>query len=335
MVPVSPDVDPKPRSTLSWSRLIRQLVVILALAMGLYLGLTLWAGAGALRAASSRLGLADIALMFGLVTGGWLLRGLRWHYFTRYLGWPVPAAENLLIFLASFTFTATPGKAGEVVKSALLKQRFGIPISESAGVLLIERLQDLIAVLLLAGGGLGLLDRGQTPFWTCLALVSLLTLFVWVPALHRGILARIGRWIRPLRRLTEKLLVLLQTGRRLLGPAPFALGMLLALVSWAMEGLTLWIILRALAIEIPMLVAFSLYGIATVVGALSMLPGGIGSFEVLLIIMLKTPFGVSDSLATTATLLIRTSTMWLVTLLGLVFLAVWWRWSAGERNDAG
>ena len=57
-------------------------------------------------------------------------------------------------FVAGFAFTATPGKVGEVVKSVLLKRRFGTSLSATAASLLVERVTDLLAMLGLAVAGL-------------------------------------------------------------------------------------------------------------------------------------------------------------------------------------
>jgi len=56
-----------------------------------------------------------------------------------------PWRHSLLAFLASFVFTATPGKAGEVIKSVLLRTRYDVPLPMAWGVLLVERLGDLLA----------------------------------------------------------------------------------------------------------------------------------------------------------------------------------------------
>ena len=51
--------------------------------------------------------------------------------------------------MGSYAFTATPGKSGEALRSLLLKQEFGVPMPPTLMALLVERLTDGTAVLLL------------------------------------------------------------------------------------------------------------------------------------------------------------------------------------------
>ena len=57
--------------------------------------------------------------------------------------------DSLLVFLAGFSLTVTPGKVGEVLKSYLLRESYGQPIARTAPIVLAERLTDLIGLLLL------------------------------------------------------------------------------------------------------------------------------------------------------------------------------------------
>ena len=78
-------------------------------------------------------------------------------YFVRFIRWRLiffSKLENryqfLMIFLnwmGSYTFTATPGKAGEGVRAILLKNKFGTSISKTFAAIIFERLIDGISVL--------------------------------------------------------------------------------------------------------------------------------------------------------------------------------------------
>ena len=103
-----------------WSRWIGHAVLALTAMMGLYLGATIWASWGNLVVALRRLPLGVLPSIIGLVLVGFALRAVRWHFYVRWLRWNVPLVPSVCAFLASFAFTATPGKAGEVVKSVLL-----------------------------------------------------------------------------------------------------------------------------------------------------------------------------------------------------------------------
>jgi uncharacterized protein (TIRG00374 family) len=311
-------IAPQP---LAWRRWGRQVGAVLLAALALYVGLMLWAGWGRAAEALRDFPVSALAVVVGWVLLGWLVRGLRWLYFSRRLGWDVPPGPNLLVFLASFAFTATPGKAGEVVKSVLLQRRYGVPVAQSAAALVVERLQDLIAVLVLAAGGLTLLADAAVYFAVCVGLVALVTVFLVSERLHGLLLSRLRR-VEKLRPLAAKLDDLFTTGRGLLRPGPLAVGLALAVLGWACEGLALHAIFRGLGVELGLRPTFFVYGLSTVVGALSMLPGGVGGFEGCMLLVLRA-LSIAEGPAAAAVVLVRLGTLWLISLLGFAFLGGW------------
>ncbi len=319
--------EPRPDA---WGPWIRRVIGVMAAAMLLYLALTIWSGLDRLQTALARFPLAThLPLVVGLVLVGWLLRAVRWHYYVRCLRWPVPLFESVLAFLASFALTATPGKAGEVVKAGLLRSRYGVAMADTAGVLLVERLGDLLAVLSLAAGGLTLLADARLYFVICSILVGGLTLFLTSERMYRPLFTRVARLPR-LKPVADKSLEVLDTGRALLRPAPFVVGLGLAVVAWACEALAFQVILQGFGLTLPLLTSFSIYGVSTVVGALSMLPGGVGGVEAAMLLLLSA-LGVEVAAAVPPVVLIRFSTLWLVSLLGFGFMGLWW-WVVERRT---
>ncbi len=307
---------------INWERRRKQVVVAMGVAMLLYIALTLWSGFDPLWTALRKFPVAThLSAVFGLVFFGLLLRALRWEYYNRHLNWGVPAYPNLIVFLASFAFTATPGKAGEVIKSFLLKSRYNVSITESASVLMMERLQDLLAVLMLAAGGLSMLAYAQWYFLLCTLVVLGVAIFIASETVHGAVLRLLERFER-LKPVTEKLHNFFRVGRALFQFKPFAIGLLIALLAWLCEAYALHVIFQGLGVNLPLLTAFFVYGMATVIGALSMLPGGLGGFEASMLFLLKT-LQVTNAVAVASTVLIRFCTLWTASLLGMIFLSLW------------
>jgi uncharacterized protein (TIRG00374 family) len=291
--------------------------------MGLYLAVSVWSGVDRLHAALSTFpATTHIPAILALVLVGWLLRAVRWHYYARVLGWSVPLGANTLAFLASFAFTATPGKAGEVVKAALLRSRYGVSLADTAGVLLIERLGDVMAVLILGLGGLTLIPNGWAIVVVAMLGLTGIVIFLTNERLYRPFVRILERRSRT-RRLAQKLQQLLETGRLLLRPRPLVLGLAIAVVAWGCEAVAFWVILDGLGTDVHGFAAFSVYALSTIVGAVSMLPGGIGGVEATMLLFLSV-LRVTSGTAVAAVLLIRLSTLYLVSLLGVGFMAAWW-----------
>jgi glycosyltransferase 2 family protein len=300
---------------------VKRSLFVLALIMGVYVGAGLWAVGGDLVSASRQLPLRVIPGMLCLVFCGLGLRSLRWWYYVRYLKWEVPAGDTFLVFFASFAFTATPNKAGEVIKSVLLRTRYAIPLTDSIAVLMVERLGDLLAVLVLAAGGLSLMADGWGYFLIAALPLGGAIVLVSNRKIYYPILSKISG-IRRLSGIIEKLLHLLDTGRALLRPAPFLVGFGIALIAWACEGWAFDFLIKAFGVSTGPIVSCSIFGIATLAGALSALPGGVGSFEVVMVLLLSR-VGLSMSAATLPVVLFRCCTLWLTSVLGLLLLLAW------------
>jgi uncharacterized membrane protein YbhN (UPF0104 family) len=291
--------------------------------MMFYVALTIWSGLDRLQGALTSFQAATyLPAVVGLVILGWLLRALRWHYYVRYLSLPVSLADSILAFLASFALTATPGKGGEVVKAALLRSRYGIAVVDVSGVLLIERLGDLLAVLALAVGGLGLFADAWLYFLICLIGVGGVTAFVTSERLYHPAFSRLT-CIPRLKPVASKFLDLFDVSHSLLRVTPFAIGLSIAMISWACEALAFYVILEGFGLRFPLWISFSVYGVSTVIGALSMLPGGVGGVEAAMLLLL-TALDANAASAVASVLLTRFSTLWLISLLGFVFMGIWW-----------
>ncbi len=321
-------LEARPRSWRPW---LGRVVLAIAAAMALYLSLAIWSGLDRLSGALQGFPPADLGVAVGLVVTGWLLRALRWHYYIRHVGWRIPWLPSTLAFLASFAFTASPGKAGEVVKAGLLRERFGVTLTDTAGILLAERLGDFLAVLLLAAGGLTILADARIYYGACLLIVASVTFLVGNQRVHGTVLSWAGGSGK-LKPLVETIGNLLRITRQLLRPSIFGLALILAMAAWACEALAFHLILRGFGLSFPLLTAFSVYGVSTVVGALSMLPGGIGGTEAGMVLLLKA-LGVSAAEAVGPVVLTRFSTLWLISAFGFVFLGVWWRTQGRGKTE--
>jgi uncharacterized protein (TIRG00374 family) len=310
-----------------------QVALVAGAAILLYLGLASWSDPGQVVAVVRGFSLRAAAVVSGLVVLGLALRAVRWQLYTRILGLGIPAAPSIFAFVAGFAFTATPGKVGEVVKSFLLKRRFDVPLSSTAASLLVERVTDLLAILLLAMVGLARGGLGGGPLalgveggsaWLLIAGVLALGFaiaFLANARLRRSMLIVLSR-LPGLARLTSALPSLLDSSRQLLTPVPLVAGLALATAAWSCEALALDLILDALGVEVPRAGAFFAFAASSLLGVLSMLPGGLGGFEATMVILLGR-IGVTKSIAVAATLLFRLGTLWLVSCLGLLVLASW------------
>lgn len=299
-------------------------LLLLFVTVCFYAGLILWSGASEVWASLVALKPGVIGGLILVVVVAYLIRFLRWEFYLRVLEHRIPLKANLRIFFSSFALTFTPGKAGEALKSYLLKEEFNVAATPSLAILFCERFTDLLAMVLLSATAFLTYPHGG---WAVAGLfvVQLLILVViqresWVDFLLLKPLARLGiikKWRERIHRFYRVTAALL-TFRNLL------LGTLLGVFSWGLEGLCLSFVIYQLGQVVSPWTGVFIFATASILGALSMLPGSVGSYEAVMTGMLVF-YGISNSDAVTATLLIRLTTFWFGVLLGLVVLLFSWQ----------
>ena len=92
----------------------------------------------------------------------------------------------------------------------------------------------------------------------------------------------------------------------------------LAIVSWLLECLRLYVVFYAFSVEINFASIVIIFLLANFIGVVSVLPGGIGAIE-LSLTGLFLLFGVPEALAGSIALADRLVSFWVVSALGLIF----------------
>ena len=298
------------------------LAAVLLFAAG-FIALALWGGGAQAWATARRVppGLLPVLLALSLVN--YAMRGLRWLTFSRALRLGVKPAANLLYYVAGFAMTPTPGKAGEVVRLYLLRRFHGCAYDRTAALMIGDRLLDGLAATLVvalaapfyAGGG-----RGAVAAVVLAAVMIALCLRPDILLyLTDAAFARLRR--RP--RLFVRARRAVRAMQRLANPRVLALSLGLGAIGWTSEGVSFFLLLRALdpGAGLGVAACVFIFVFAMLVGAVSFLPGGLGSTEATMIGLL-TLQGVPLSTAIVATGVIRVTTLWFAVGLGLLALPV-------------
>lgn len=313
-----PEIDPQPPKR---SNLGRQLVIATVLGVLVFAALSLYGDVRALAASLGRYRWIYFVGGLALATANYVIRFFRWEAYLSILDVRgVPRAESARIFTAGFVMSVTPGKVGEVLKSVLLHEAHGVPVARTAPIVVAERLTDLFALVLLVALGALALPSGLPIAVGGAAVVGALWLTcAWRPL---GELAlRIAAKLPVLRKLSPKLREAYDSLQVLTRPRALLVATLLALASWGTECVALWLIARGFeGVEIGMLESTFGYSAPTIVGALAMMPGGLGVTEAGMTGVLEEVAAMSTADATATTLLVRLATLWWAVLLGVFAL---------------
>lgn len=310
------------------SRLLRRVLLLVVLAVAVAAALAAAASLPATLDALAAFRWSVAPVVVGAVLANYALRFLKWHVYLRRLAIPLGWRESALVFLAGFTMAITPGKLGEVLKAVLVRDRVGTDVGRTASVVMAERLTDVAGVLVLCAWGATALPGGP------LLLLAVALGLAAVVAVFRA--PRLGRLVRralprhPLvARVVDPARSFAGAGRELLAPGILAVAVALSAVSWFFECLALYVVLHGLGAPVPIRTATLAYAFASLAGAVSMLPGGLGVAEGSLTGLLVAS-GTAPPEAAAATLLIRAATLWLAVGLGLSTLS--WAFRGGPAD---
>ncbi|HKU43461.1 MAG TPA: lysylphosphatidylglycerol synthase transmembrane domain-containing protein [Polyangiales bacterium] len=307
------------------AELVRKVLFVTLCAVAVYCAVVAVADFKAIGASLRRLPAERVLVALGLATASFVVRYARWEVYLRALGIRTSRLDSALIFTSGLGMSVTPGKAGELLKSLMLRQVSATPIARSVPIVAAERITDAMALLLL--GSLGVLDL---PFGA--VVIALVVAAIAALAFVLGSRAA-GQWAIRLacrvpfiakheRRLTsahESLLVLSAPARQL---QAFGLGLL----AWTLHGLCLLSIANIYpGVSLSVGQAMLTNAAPLLAGALAMLPGGLGLTEASIAGALMA-FGhgaVTPAIAAAITLVVRVITLWWAVALGLAALGFW------------
>lgn len=294
------------------------LITIAAITIIGYFLFTLWAGWEKVAFAFREIGFGFFIPMT-LTCVGLLCRFTRWTRFLHVLGHKIPFIESLRIYIGGFTFTVTPGKSGEALRSVFLKD-YGVPYRESFGAFLAERFSDFMAVFLLSTLGLICCPQTRSMMYVAFGFVTVILILIQ----NEIFLKKLEKWGKKLlpERFAEHIEFVLETVlsfRKCFSIATLAFAIFAGMIAWSLEAIGAYSLLHMLNAPISLYNIIFIYAFSLLVGALTFLPAGLGGAE-LTMIQLLVLYDIPASIAVAVTILIRLTTLWWSVVLGILFL---------------
>lgn len=264
----------------------------------------------------------------------YIVRTLRWQVLLSPIH-PVAFVPVLRAVIVGFaTIFLLPARAGELIRPWMLSRETPISASAAFATVIVERLFDLVAVLLLftlwrvlpVPPGAAEIE-GVTPAAILAAVFGALALVAtFVLAGHAERVGRVATFLSrvlPARAalaivtFVEKFARGLAIMRR---PGPLVLALALSLALWSSIGLTTWLASRAFGITFPFAASF-LLSLFLVVGVAVPTPGGIGGFHAAYAFAVTRLFGATQEQAVACAIVLHAVSFVPVTLIGLVIMA--------------
>ena len=269
-----------------------------------------------------------IPVILLLVTSGWFTLFFRWHLLLQNAKIFIPIKDSFLILTSGFALTIIPGKVGELVKSQLLKTKFGIARSKTIPIVILEQFYIAIGIAVLSFLGVWYFELGAY----VLGVFTAGLVFAFFLLSSRKAFNKIVSVLER-RRFTSKFVEPLSSSydtikNGIRGPITiYASG--LSILFWLIEATSIYFILLAFGVEtIGFLTIISTYTTSIMLGILSFLPLGLGVVEGSLASFL-TMHDIDISLALTIVVVIRIFTRWFGVSVGFIALKL----SGGLSNN--
>jgi uncharacterized membrane protein YbhN (UPF0104 family) len=288
----------------------------------LYVAAIFWSGSAATLEAITRVGLLTMVVGTVAASSAYLVRFARWHALLQWLGYRLPVGFNLRVYLGGLALTSSPGKLGETIRSALLLPH-GVRLPHSLAAFFADRLSDVIGVALL-GSVAGLMIGRRQGLLEAIALLTLGASFVarilirselWQASMARiDRRGRVGHALTALSLPASAWVPIWTTPRALLCTA-------CAFVAYGVQALVFAAYVAAAGTALPPAQCVAIFASATLIGAASMIPGGLGAMEASLVYQLVDA-GVPRGSAVAAAIVTRASTLWFGLLLGSLMLLI-------------
>ena len=296
----------------------KALIVVVAV-IGLYAAFLIASDINTIYDKISDFKIETIPVIVLLVTSGWFILFFRWHLLLRNAQISIPIKDSFLILMSGFALTIIPGKVGELVKSQLLKTKFGIARSKTVPIVILEQFYTAIGIVTLSFFGIWYFELGVyvLGFFT-VALVFVFVLLSSRKAFNK-IVSLLGK-----RKFTSKFVEPLSSSydaikNGIKGPITLYASSL-SILFWLMEAISIYFILLAFGVEtLEFITIISTYTTSIMLGILSFLPLGLGVVEGTLA-RFFTLHGIDVSLALTIVIVIRIFTRWYGVSFGFIAL---------------
>jgi uncharacterized protein (TIRG00374 family) len=315
---------------------LRRILVAMLLGVCVYGAFVVYSGLDKIGRSLEHFHPSAFVFACALAFGNYILRYFKWEFYLARLEIRgVKKTDSFLTFLSGFVLTVTPGKVGEVFKSLILFETYGVEMTKTAPIIVAERATDVIGIvaLILYGAAVGF-HGGLV--WAGIGAGLVLALLVVVAnrRLSLGMIAMVARLPGRFGKAAPKLESAYESLATMLKPQNLVLPSVLSAGAWMLECLALWVILGGFgeATSIPLSTFF--YATSTLVGAIVPVPGGLGVTESALMGQMTTMGHVEGSTATAAMILVRFATLWFAVLVGFVALSLMKRRHPGLLADA-
>lgn len=297
-----------------------KLIVFVVIIVIFYVGILIYSDINEIATRISEIQTIFLPIVFSLMGVQLAILGVKYHRMLTKLGISISLKEGIKIFIAGISLIATPGGAGTAIKSHILKEKFNIPISKTLPIIFMERLTELIGILVILS-----LFFYWTNLFESIFAISFGFLFAFVMYLlisNNKIFNSVKKFLNKINKI-KKFTTSLDNSKESLTKLTEK-NTFFEMVGWSIiakfaQFSAVYFIFLSFNLDLGFFLSGQIYYTSLVLGSLTFMPSGIIITESTMIAILLN-HGVDLSLATLLVIFTRLITTWLGTILGLIAL---------------
>lgn len=263
-------------------------------------------------------------------TGVWI-RSMRWGILLRPVV-PVTARELFPVSIVGYMANnVLPLRAGELVRSIIVRQRFGVRKTSVLATIAVERIFDgltMLAFMLLAASFISFTSQLENLALIAFGLFALLLMGLFALTLGGGVRDRLlqlalGPMPTPMADRVERMAESFLSGLGVFRKRRDLLAVSgLSVISWLFEASTYWVLAIGFGGSVRDVMGFSATllttGVANMATLIPSSPGYVGQFEYGVRLVLSGALGVPESQALAYAILVHATLFFPITLLGII-----------------
>tara|TARA_B110000438_G_scaffold273503_1_gene292955 strand:+ start:2472 stop:3425 length:954 start_codon:yes stop_codon:yes gene_type:complete len=274
-----------------------------------------------------------LPVIITLIISGYVSLILRWNLLLKKSDIYIPTKSSILIFMGGVSLSIIPGKAGELIKSELLKIKFDVPRSKSISIILVEQVYNGIGLTITSLFGLYYFNLG---LYVTVGF-SILVIFIVLFLSSKRILEKfsiIFSKIKFLNQFVENIKESQETVNNLITGKFVIKIVTLSTLFWIFISSAVYFIIVAFGID-----TFEIFGIWTMyansvmLGFVSFLPLGIGVVEGSFAGFMAYG-GIDMSVALTLIIIIRVIVEWIPIGIGFISLKLSYNKKSNKKENS-
>ena len=300
-------------------KIINKIIIIVIAVIGLYAIFLIASDINTIADKISSFKIEFLPIIIILVTCSWFVLFARWHLLLVNSKIFIPKKNSFVIYLSGIALTIIPGKVGELVKSQLLKTKFGIPRSKTVPIVILEQFYTLIGLIVISFFGIWYFELGTYVIGFFTAMLVFSFILISSKRIFNKLMVILEK-----RKITSKFVEPLSLSydtvrKSIRGPIVFYATALTS-IFWLLEAVTVYFVLLSFGVDgIEFLMVIPTYATSIMLGFLSFLPMGLGVVEGSLASFFSIQ-GIEVSLSLTLVIIIRLFTRWYSVAVGFVAL---------------